>query len=215
MPKSKGREEEMTRPKEARAQTQITPDQWVPLFLEAIAEGNTITRAAWIARVSMTSVYRRRENKPEFKAAWDKAAEIATELLEQEAQRRGYHGVEEPVFHKGEQCGTVRKYSDSMLLAILKARKPEVYRDDRKHTTVNVSIAANQAAVQVLNDVPLDLGMGLISTSNLPSPQGEGEPLDLSMLDTKEPVKVESAPVRQGGTVPKPIEKRGAKKLEE
>lgn len=196
---------------EKKPHTQIMPSQWVPLFLEGITQGYTVARAAAYAGVSTTAVYRRRHHRAAFKAAWDRAAEVGTELLEQEAQRRAYHGCDEPVFHKGIQCGMTKRYSDALLVLLLKARKPELYREDKRGTTVHVSIAANQAAVQVLNDVPLDLGVGMLSTGkNLE--QGEEE-LDLSMLDGKTaPVEVEStpaeplqAPVMQ----PKRIERRG------
>ena len=38
-------------------------------------------------------------------------------------------GVDEPVFYQGAQCGAVRKYSDTLLIFMLKARRPEKYRE--------------------------------------------------------------------------------------
>jgi len=54
---------------------------------------------------------------------WNDAAEIGTELLEQEAQRRAFHGTLKPVFQKGECVGYVREYSDNMLSLYLKRRQ--------------------------------------------------------------------------------------------
>ena len=59
--------------------------------------------------------------------------------LEDEAIRRAREGVDEPVFYKGEHCGNVRRYSDTLLIFMLKARKPDVYRKRAsiEHTGAN------------------------------------------------------------------------------
>ena len=63
-----------------------------------------------------------------FAADWERVVELATEDLEKEVRRRAYQGVEEPVFYQGEICGHIQKYSDTLLMFAVKARKPE-YRD--------------------------------------------------------------------------------------
>jgi hypothetical protein len=55
---------------------------------------------------------------------------IASDLLEEEADRRGRDGYDEAVFYRGEEAGTRRKYSDGLLLARLKALKPQDYREN-------------------------------------------------------------------------------------
>jgi hypothetical protein len=62
-------------------------------------------------------------------AEGDAASDIASDLLEEEADRRGRDGYDEPVFYRGEESGARRKYSDGLLLARLKALKPEHYRE--------------------------------------------------------------------------------------
>lgn len=52
--------------------------------------------------------------------------------LEAEARRRAMDGVDEPVYHKGEVVGHVRKYSDTLLIFLLKAHRPHKYRDNYK-----------------------------------------------------------------------------------
>jgi hypothetical protein len=135
--------------------------KWVPLFLDGLAEGLSITDAAKAAGVHVTLVYlRRRENK-EFLAAWNEAAEIGTDLLEQEAQRRAFHGTVEPVFYKGVECGGIRKYSDTMLNTMLRARKPEVYRDGgdgvNRPIAINIMIKDAPEIEMTVDEVPLDL----------------------------------------------------------
>jgi hypothetical protein len=54
-----------------------------------------------MAKVHFTLPYKRRRTDDAFRAAMDEAMEIGTAALEEEAVRRAYHGVEEPVFYKG------------------------------------------------------------------------------------------------------------------
>ena len=57
---------------------------------------------------------------------------IGAEALEDEATRRAAEGVDEPVFHQGAQVGTIRKYSDTLAIFLLKGAMPEKYRDNAK-----------------------------------------------------------------------------------
>lgn len=102
---------------------------WAPAFIGALMEGASIVGASRIADVDPSVPYMRRRNDEEFKRAWQEAADIGTEFLEQEAARRAFHGTLKPVFHKGVKCGVVREYSDTLMIFLLKARKPEKYRD--------------------------------------------------------------------------------------
>lgn len=88
----------------------------------------------------------------EFHEAWDAAVDIGNDYLEKEAQRRAVEGYEEPVVHKGIQAFvrdpntgeleldgngkpiplTIRRYSDRLLEILLKARRPEKFRENVK-----------------------------------------------------------------------------------
>lgn len=124
---------------------------WAATYLEELMNGASVTVAAKKAGIGLGSVYRVRHENPEFDVAVREAMNIKTEVLEQEAQRRAYHGVEEPVFHRGQVVGHTRKYSDLLLIFLLKARKPEVYRegkneDARAPITLNVQVVNVDAA---------------------------------------------------------------------
>lgn len=71
----------------------------------------------------------------EFAAAWDSAREVAADALELEARRRAKEGWPEPVFYQGKQVGRVRKYSDTLLIFLLKATRPEKFRETVRHET--------------------------------------------------------------------------------
>lgn len=104
-------------------------------FLSHLAKHGNISAAALASGVGRRTWYTLKEENEEFSASWDEAVEIATDLLILEAKRRAYKGTLKPVFHKGVQCGAVREYSDSLMMFLIKAKRPE-YRD---RTDVNIS----------------------------------------------------------------------------
>jgi hypothetical protein len=69
-----------------------------------------------------------------FKAQYDDARTDAADALEAEAWRRAHDGVDEPVFYQGAVVGAIRRYSDSLLMLMLRAARPEKYRDRVEHT---------------------------------------------------------------------------------
>lgn len=101
------------------------------VFLTALENAHSVRVACGMARYARRSVYRWRAEDPEFAARWATAVQMAGDLLEEEADRRGRDGYDVPVFHGGVVCGTKRKYADGLLLARLKAIRPEQYREGR------------------------------------------------------------------------------------
>ena len=100
-------------------------------FLKALAETGSVATSAALAGTSRTRVYEFRKADQEFAGAWEDAEEIATDRLEEEARRRAVKGVEEPLVSAGKlvrdengQPITVTRYSDNLLLALLKAHRP-------------------------------------------------------------------------------------------
>ena len=102
------------------------------VFLLALAESGNVSRAAAKAKLSRTQLYNKRMADPDFARVWDEAETLGVSALEDEARRRAYAGVLEPVFHKGVKVGTVRKFSDTLLIVLLKAHLPEKYRENIK-----------------------------------------------------------------------------------
>ena len=102
-------------------------------FLSAFAECGNKSRAAEMAGIVKQTLYTRqwREDR-EFQVALKSARVMAADVLEQEAHRRAVEGVEEPVgWYKGVAGGTVRRYSDVLLMFLLKGLLPERYRERR------------------------------------------------------------------------------------
>jgi hypothetical protein len=98
-------------------------------FLAALRATGNVRSACEAAKVGRRTAYHWREDAT-FKAQWDEALQDACDLLEREARRRAVDGWPEPVWHKGEMCGTVQKYSDRMLELLLIAHRPEKFRSN-------------------------------------------------------------------------------------
>ncbi len=103
-------------------------------FLAAFAESGHVGNSAIKAGIERTAIYRWRDN-PDFEAKFEKARLTAVGVLEDEAHRRAVEGVDEPVYYKGDVCGVVRKYSDTLLIVLLKANAPEKYRERQEIQT--------------------------------------------------------------------------------
>jgi hypothetical protein len=100
-------------------------------FLEAYAAAGTITEAAEIAAIGRRCHYRWMDADPEYAKAFVSATEQAADRLEQEARRRAIEGTTEPVWYRGQKVGAVQKYSDTLLIFLLKGCRPEKYADRR------------------------------------------------------------------------------------
>jgi hypothetical protein len=109
----------------------ITPKKRAA-FLRNLAEFGNISLAAKAAGVLRRTPYDWRERDPVFAQEWDDALEQACDLLELEARRRALHGCDKPVFYQGEQCGVIREYSDTLAIVLLKAHRPDKFRENIK-----------------------------------------------------------------------------------
>lgn len=117
-------------------------------FLEALSQGYTVAYAAQVSGRTKGRWYQIRSEDEEFKQIWDEAVEIGTEYIEDEARRRAVDGVTKPVFYQGEVCGHVQEYSDTLLVQLLKARRPEKYRENINHNhTGNITVTRVNFAV--------------------------------------------------------------------
>ena len=73
-----------------------------------------------------------RQRSKRFAAQWDDALEEATDLLEAEAWRRAFTGIDKPMFFKGEVVASIKKYSGPLLMFLLEAHRPQKFRDGGK-----------------------------------------------------------------------------------
>lgn len=107
-------------------------------FLVAYRETGNVTLSAQAAGVARSTHYKRWTKGKAYRADFEDARSEAADVLEREARRRAVSGTKEPVFYGGEICGHIRRYSDTLLIFLLKAARPEKYRE-RSNFNLNVA----------------------------------------------------------------------------
>ena len=122
------------------------------LFLGHLTATGNVSASARVAGYQRRTLYGWREQDAEFKAAWEDAAEQGVDGLEEEARRRAHDGVEEPVFYRGEKVGAVRKYSDLLLIFLLKGHRPEKYRERSEQVVKGKVEHAHTVDLSLLTD---------------------------------------------------------------
>lgn len=112
----------------------IRTDVKASQFLSALSETGSVAESCRIADVARNSMYLWRKEDAEFARRWDSAVEFAGDLLEAEAFRRAHDGYEKPIYQGGVLVGTVREYSDTLMVVLLKGLKRERYGDKVEHS---------------------------------------------------------------------------------
>jgi hypothetical protein len=101
--------------------------RWQRTFIESLAQTGNVSAASRAAGRSRAFVYQARQRYPGFAAAWAQALEEASDRLEMEALRRAVDGVREDKFYRGAIVGQIIRYSDGLLMFLLKARRPDLF----------------------------------------------------------------------------------------
>jgi hypothetical protein len=98
-------------------------------FLAAFRETGNVSLSAAAAGIERTTHYKWLDDDG-YRARFDLAQDDAVDVLEAEARRRAVEGVDEPVgWYQGVAGGTVRKYSDTLLIFLMKGAAPHKYRE--------------------------------------------------------------------------------------
>ena len=103
------------------------------------ANGGHIGDACTHIGVSRVAAWKRRQRDKKFREQWDEAAKISIGVHEDELIRRGLHGVKKMILYHGKPVQVTNAageletlyetvYSDTDLLAHLRARDPELFR---------------------------------------------------------------------------------------
>lgn len=122
------------------------------LFLDHLLQSANVTASAEVACLDRSTVYRWREEDAGFALAWANALEAATDALEAEARRRAMDGVEEYLTGKNglirDKDGNPvmqRRYSDMLMTQLLRAHRPDKFRD---RATVDLNVGDLAALIE-------------------------------------------------------------------
>jgi hypothetical protein len=122
----------------------LTPERKAAFCAALIASGGNVSRACEAVDIARPTAYEWRDEDEAFARAWDRAKEIGLDTLEDEAVRRAYEGIDEPIVHLGVITDTMKKYSDTLMIFLLKGGKPEKYRervDQRNSGSMTINVA--------------------------------------------------------------------------
>lgn len=117
------------KPKQERRQR----GEWVPVFLAALGKTANVRASCKMAGIDRVTAYNLRDKDPEFAKAWKDALEDAIELLEEAVRNRAM------------------QTSDTLAIFLLKAHRPEVYRERYDHQHSGKS--GGPVIVQVVEEV--------------------------------------------------------------
>lgn len=113
------------------------------IFLDGLRRGFSVSLAASAAGVGRSTVYDWRLDCSIFAEQWDDAKEEGTDLLEDEAWRRAVTGIDKHVgFYQGVSNVTVKEYSDTLLILLLKSRRRSKF-GDKLETDSEASVSVN------------------------------------------------------------------------
>mgnify|MGYP001266286558 CR=1 FL=1 len=106
-------------------------------YLEAMYGGHYHSVICETLKVKWRDISLELCRDPAFAEKFRDAEKVKNEVIqmrrEEVADRRGMDGWEEPVFYQGIECGSIRRFSDALLLAQMKKEKPLDYADRHMH----------------------------------------------------------------------------------
>lgn len=150
-------------------------------FLAAFEKVGNITAAARMVQMERTN-HNAWLQDPEYRRQFEEAKESAADLLVEEARKRAVDGIDELVIYQGEiqytfNCEgetipvTVKKYSDPLLMFLIRGARPETYRDtwkgEIKHSGTVASVDLSK-----LTDVQLEQLRAISSAACEPNGAG-------------------------------------------
>lgn len=112
-----------------RIQRQTTDASLQDRYLAGLPSYFTVTAAMQHAGIGPNVLARWREQSGEFLVREQQARDAIADRLEAEAIRRAFKGIRVPVYQGGLLAGHVTQYSDQLLTLLLKAMRPEKYRE--------------------------------------------------------------------------------------
>lgn len=136
-------------------------------FFQALRDTCNVTIAARAGGVSRMRVYQIRAADPDFAQQWDDALQEGIDMLEREAHRRAFGGTDKPLTYQGQftylrdpetgnvlrdaegnpRIATVKEHSDVLAMFLLKAHRPEKYRENSK-----LELAGSLAVTTISDD---------------------------------------------------------------
>ena len=104
------------------------------LFLSVFGVTGDVKRAATVTRIGRRRHYHWMRQDPEYRQAFEEVAEDNFRKLREKAFELAVTGWDAPVFYRGRQCGTRRRYSERLLVWLLDIYRGPLAEAEREFT---------------------------------------------------------------------------------
>jgi len=129
---------------------QLGTEAWQSVFLSSFSQCGNITKSSGDAGVTRQAVFYAYKRHPDFRVLYDEAKEQSIEVLEDVARKRATDS------------------SDNLLIFLLKAMRPEVYREVVRNENINVNMNANLEKLdKQLTDSQIDELLEIVESKRL------------------------------------------------
>lgn len=115
-----------------RGRTVRTPKK-AAKFLAALQRTGNVSKACKAEGIARRTAYEWRAADPVFAQNWEEAVGAGLDAAEEEAYRRAVKGTLKPIYQGGKKVGTVKEYSDTLLIFLLKNGRLEKFREKFEH----------------------------------------------------------------------------------
>ncbi len=124
--------------------------------------------------IGRTAAYSFRSRDADFAAQWESALKHATAVLEATAFERAINGTVRPVFFQGQEVGEYYRYSDRLMLALLRARMPEKYGPMRTMTEHDLQLPESDS--EFTKRIQEQFARLIQEDKDIPEPEVPGAP---------------------------------------
>jgi transposase-like protein len=144
--------------------TKFTAEKRAAFVSALIETGGNVCKAAKVVGLGRESLYQHRAKNEAFRIEWDAAVERSTDVLLGEAMRRAVKGVRKPIYQQAKRVGYVQEYSDSLLMFLIKGRRPE-FKDSARveinNANTNTQVTVKEQVEKRTANIRDRLGMDL------------------------------------------------------
>jgi hypothetical protein len=165
--------------KSAKGKRGLTITEKRKRFLAEYAKCGNISGACEKAGIDRVYHYRWMDD-PDYQAQFEVAFQCACEELEREAHRRAVTGLLVPQFYQGKKCATIREYSDTLLIFLMKGAMPDKYRDQFKGEIKHTGMISRGPDLSTLSDDQLE---HLKAITGGPAVNGRGSEASQAILE--------------------------------
>lgn len=153
--------------------TEALPESKFDLFIEMLGQVGVPNRACELAGVSRATMFKRKKDDELFAARWEDARRQSVEVLEAEARRRAYEGIDKPYMYKGKVVMVLKERSDRMLEFLLMGWAPKKYGKQQTAVMELTGAGGTPLIPEQAGDIEIARRVAFLLTQTAPKQAGD------------------------------------------